>query len=494
MLAVVVALLAVPAPARAWREANEAAIVRQLADFVSIPNLASEAANVEKNAAWLLSQLQQRGLEVRRLQEPGAPPAVFAELRAPGAGRTVVFYAHFDGQPVDPAQWKSPPWSPVLRDKAGRDLPMPAKGERVDPESRLYGRSTSDDKAAIVAMLAALDALRSSGAAPSVNLKFYFEGEEEVDSPHLRATLDHHRDLLRADAWIFCDGPMHQSGRPVVVYGARGITSVELTVYGPARPLHDGHYGNWAPNPAMLLASLLASMRDPDGRVLVAGFADGVAPLSAAQRAAVDAAPKIDAELRQSLGLAHTEAGDAPIAERILQPAINLRGISAGKVGAQAANAIPAEARASIDFRLVPDQTGDHVREAVEGHLRGQGYFVVRDPPDVQTRLAHARVVRAEWRPGYAGYRTPMELPFARAVSAVVGGANGGSPVELPNMGGSVPLSTLHEILGAPVVIVPIANPDNNQHAANENLRVGNLWTGIDLFAALFTQLGPSWK
>lgn len=494
MLVLLAVLFAAPSPARSFREAHEGAIVRQLADFVSIPNLATDAQNLERNAAYLAAQLQHRGLKVRRLQEPGAPPTVFAELRAPGAQRTVVFYAHFDGQPVDPSQWKSPPFTAVLRDKSGRDLALPAAGDRLDPEARLYARSASDDKAAIVALLAALDALKSAGTAPSVNLKFYFEGEEEADSPHLRAFLEHNRELLRGDAWIFCDSPMHQSGRPMVVYGARGVTSVELTVYGPTRALHDGHYGNWAPNPALLLASLLSSMRDADGRVLVAGFGGGVVPLSPAQEKAVRAAPSIDAELRRSLGLAHSEAGDAPLAERITQPALNVRGLFAGKVGAQAANAIPTEARASIDFRLVPDQSPERVRESVERHLAAQGYFVVRDVPDAQLRLAHPRLVRAEWRHGYAGYRAPMDLPFARAVSAVVRGAVDAPLVELPNMGGSVPLSTLHEVLGAPVLILPIVNFDNNQHAANENLRLGNLWTGIDLFAALFTQLGSEWR
>src|SRR5207302_1123601 len=165
----------------------------------------------------------------------------------------VVFYAHYDGQPVDPAQWKTPPWRPALFDPSGKELSL-AGEEPLPDEARLYGRSTSDDKGAIVAMLAALDALRAAGAAPSIDLKFHFEGEEEAGSPHLAASLERNRGLLAADGWIFCDGPVHQSRRMQVVYGARGILPFELTVYGAARPPHDGHYGNWAPNPAALLA------------------------------------------------------------------------------------------------------------------------------------------------------------------------------------------------------------------------------------------------
>lgn len=480
-----------------WRKRNAAGVLRELADFVALPNVASDRPNIERNARHLLGLLRRRGIEARLLEEPGAPPAVFGELRSSGAQRTVVFYAHYDGQPVDPAQWTGSPWTPVLRDKpleeGGREIPFPASGNGPPDEARLYGRASSDDKGAIVAMLAALDALRAASLSPSVNLKFYFEGEEEVSSPHLRSFLEHNRDLLKADAWIFCDGPVHQSRRLQVVYGARGTLGLELTVYGATRTLHSGHYGNWAPNPAAMLATLLASMRDPDGKVAIAGFYDGVRPLTDSERRAVEAIPNVDAELRRSLGLARTEAGDASLAERILLPALNVRGVLAGHVGAQAANAIPTEARASIDFRLVSDQTPDGIKTAVERHLRAQGYHLVDQEPDEATRLAHARIVRADWKGGYPGIRTPMDLPFSRAVATVVALAAGTPVVQVPNLGGSLPLYLLREVLAVPVLIVPIANHDNNQHAANENLRLRNLWDGIVVFAALFTRLGPTW-
>jgi acetylornithine deacetylase/succinyl-diaminopimelate desuccinylase-like protein len=480
-----------------YRKGAEAEIVRELATFVAIPNLASDSPNIERNAQHLLGLLRKRGLQARLLETPGAPPAVYAELPATGARHTVVLYAHYDGQPVDPAQWKSPPWTPVLRDKAldqgGRDLPLPAPGQTVPDEARLYGRSASDDKAPIVAMLTAIDALRAGGARPSVNLKFYLEGEEEADSAHLRESLERYRDLLQADGWIFCDGPVHQSRRMQVVYGARGVIPLELTVYGPVRALHDGHYGNWAPNPALLLASLLSSMRDPDGRVTIAGFYDGVRPIGELERKAIAEIPDTDAELRRSLGLVRTEANDAPLPQRILLPALNVRGLLSGKVGAQAANAIPTEARASIDLRLVPDQKPEALREAVERHLSAQGYFVTREEPDLPARLAHARIVRVEWKAGYAGVRAPMDHPFARAVSSVV--ASAAPPiVRLPILGGSLPLATLQDVLGKPVVVVPIVNHDNNQHAANENLRLRNLWDGIAVFSALFTGLDAAWE
>ncbi|HME91331.1 MAG TPA: M20/M25/M40 family metallo-hydrolase [Myxococcaceae bacterium] len=481
-----------------WRKAHEATIVRELADLVAIPDVASDRPNIEKNARHLLGLLRKRGVEARLLEEPGSPPALYGELRTPGAQLTVLFYAHYDGQPVDPSQWiGGAPFKPVLRSAAseagGQDLPMPAEGQPVPEEARLYGRATSDDKAAIVAMLTALDAMRANKVTPSVNLKFYFEGEEEAGSPHFRAFLEHNRDLLKSDAWVMCDGPVHQSRRMAVVYGVRGSVTFELTLYGANRTLHSGHYGNWAPNPAALMANLIATMRDPDGKVTIAGFYDRVRPLTDADRRALAAVPKIDPELRKSFGLAHTESNDAPNAERILMPALNVRGLLSGHVGAQAANAIPTEAKASFDIRLVPDMTTEQVKEVVERHLTGQGYFLVREAPDAATRAAHARILRIDWGAGYPGIRTPMDLPFARAVTSIVAEAANGPIVQLPNMGGSLPIYLINDVLGAPLVIVPIANHDNNQHAANENLRMRNLWDGIEIFAALFTRLGTVW-
>lgn len=488
----------VRAEVQRYREVNESRTLRDFVEFLSIPNVSADKPNIARNAQYLLAALQKRDVEARLLETADAAPAVYGELRSPGAKHTVVLYAHYDGQPVDATQWKTAPFTPVLRDKqfeqGGAEIPLPASGPAAPEEARLYARSASDDKAPIVAMLTALDALRAAGVTPSVNLKFYFEGEEEAESLHLRPSLDHYRDLLKADAWIFCDGPVHQSRRMEVVYGARGVLPLDLTIYGPTRALHDGHYGNWAPNPAALLATLLSSMRTPEGAVTIAGFSDGVRPIGEVEKKAIAQIPNVDPELRRSLGLARTEAGDAPLVERILQPAMNIRGLFAGKVGAQAANAIPTEAKASIDFRLVPDQKTGAIRAAVERHLTGQGYFIVRAEPDLETRLAHPRIIRVDWKEGYPGVRTAMDAPFSRAVGKVVQEAMGGTPiVHLPILGGSVPLYVLQEVLGTPVVILPIVNHDNNQHAANENLRLRNLRDGIDVFAAIFARLGSVW-
>jgi acetylornithine deacetylase/succinyl-diaminopimelate desuccinylase-like protein len=485
---------------RAYRIAHEAAILREFTELLAIPNLASDAQNIRRNAAWLMDALKRRGVNPRMLEVEGVPPAVFGELRAPGATHTVVLYAHYDGQPVDPSQWATPPWSPTLRDKSlaegGVPIPMPVdSGAHVSGEARLYARSAGDDKASILAMLTALDVLRLAKRPPSVNLKFFFEGEEEAGSPHLQQILERYRDVLTADAWLFCDGPNHQSGQQQVQLGVRGIAGLELTVYGPTRPLHSGHYGNWAPNPGAMMANLIASMRDDDGLITIAHFYDDVRPISAGERKAITAIPPVDVTLRRSLGLAQTEAKDAPLAERIMLPALNVRGIQVGAVGDQAANVISTEAHASFDFRLVPRQTPEHVRDLVNAHIHRQGYFVTADSVTMAMRLAHPKVARARWDDGgYPATRAPMDQAFARAVVRAVGDAAGKPPLLLPTMGGSGPLYLFEQQQHAPVIILPIANYDDNQHAANENLRIQNLWDGIDVYTALIGRLGAYWN
>lgn len=482
---------------RAYRSAHELAILDELTKLLAIPNVASDRENIRANADAIVALCTRRGMKATLLETEGSPPAVLAELAVPGARRTVIFYAHYDGQPVDPARWAGNPWQPVFRtgplEAGGKEVPRSSLTAPLDPDLRVYARSASDDKAPIVGLLAALDALRAAGDAPSVNVKFFFEGEEEAGSPHLAEMLRAHAPRLAADLWLFCDGPVHQSGRKLVFFGARGITGVELTAYGAVRRLHSGHYGNWSPNPAVDLARLLSSMRDDEGRILIPGFADDVRPPTEAERRAVAEAPDVDRELRRELGLGRTLGGGVRVEASVLQPALNVRGLAAGDVGARATNSIPTEATASIDFRLVPDQTPEKVREKVEAHLRRQGFFLVRSAPDRETLAANPRVLRVEWGAGYPPSRTPMELPVSRAVARIVSDAAGAPVVLLPTLGGSVPIHVFREILGAPVVGVPIANHDNNQHAANENLRIGNLWDGIEIYAALMAGLGKGW-
>jgi acetylornithine deacetylase/succinyl-diaminopimelate desuccinylase-like protein len=199
--------------------------------------------------------------------------------------------------------------------------------------------------------------------------------------------------------------------------------------------------------------------------------------------------PAVEEDLKKELALGWTEGGGERLQSLLMRPALNLRGLQSAQVGAQARNAIPTEAQASIDFRLVPDQTPEKVERRTEDYLRSLGYWVVHDPPDAETRLAHPKVVRLQWdRGGYAAERTSMDLPVSKAVIRTVEEALGAPVVRVPMLGGSIPIHAF-TALGSPVIIVPTVNHDNNQHAAWENLRLQNLWDGIEAFAGLFARL-----
>ncbi|MBN1940045.1 MAG: M20/M25/M40 family metallo-hydrolase [Candidatus Aminicenantes bacterium] len=485
---------AVPEPAAVPAEPGLA----ELAEFLSIPCVASDTVNIRKNAERLAAMMEKRGIQTRLIEEAGAPPVVYGELAAPGATRTLLIYAHYDGQPVEPERWASDPWTAVLRSgtlESGApavsldQLPPGAEGD----DWFLYGRGASDDKGTIVAFMAALDRVKASGGALSVNIKTLFEGEEEAGSPHLETILAAHKDLFQADGLILCDGPAHQTRQPQVVFGARGVMGLEMTVFGPNHGLHSGHYGNWAPNPAAQLAGLIASLRNPEGKILVPGFYDDVRPLTEADRNALAGIPRVETGLLAEFDLGWSEGAGARLEELILRPALNVRGLASGAVGAKAPNAVPSEARASFDFRLVADQKPERVRTLVESHLTGLGWTVVHEPPDAEMKRRMPRLVLLEWEGRYPAYRAPLDAPFSQALVHTLEPASGGSIIVMPALGGSIPMELFDRILGLPIALFPIANHDNNQHSPNENLRIGNLRLGIAMYAALLTGLGSAW-
>ncbi|CAN5766005.1 M20/M25/M40 family metallo-hydrolase [soil metagenome] len=477
--------------ARDYRAANAPAILRTLAELVALPNVSRDLAAVRRNATAVRSAFADRGVTLDLVEIDGAAPVLTGRISAPRSDRRIGIYVHYDGQPADPAHWRSQPFEPTLytadAERGGRPRPLPADDEEVDPEWRLYARAVADDKAPLVALLAAIDALQLAGIQPTREVILLFEGEEEIGSPHLSAYLRQLRDGLEAEAWLVCDGPVHQTRRPQVIFGVRGLAGLELTVYGPLHELHSGHYGNWAPNPAQQLARLLASMKDDDGTVLVEGFYDSTIGAGETEQAALEQLPPVDDELRESLGLAATEADNALLAERLLLPSLNVRGLAAGSVGPATRNVIPATARASIDIRLAAGNDPQATLGLVEDHIRRQGFLVIADDPDAETRRAHPRIVKVTHEAGYPAVRTPADVPIAADVLAAAEAAAGETVISLPTLGGSVPLHSFSEVLGVPLLVVPMANHDNNQHAANENLRLANLWYGIDLMAALLT-------
>jgi acetylornithine deacetylase/succinyl-diaminopimelate desuccinylase-like protein len=492
-----------PAPAQVAREvrdyrmANEDRIVRELSEFLSIPNIASDTANIQKNAAHLVEMLEARGIESHLLPIAGRGPVVFGKLISPEAKRTVIFYAHYDGQPVDAAAWTDgKPFEPELRDAAieagGRRIPFPAaspqRHEEYNDDWRIYARSTSDDKSPIVALLAALDALRNKKIPLAVNLKVIFEGEEEAGSTNLQRTLELHKNLLGADLLITADGPVHQSGRPLVFFGNRGDIGIDVTVYGPVRALHSGHYGNWAPNPAMELSRLLASMKDAEGRVLIEGYYDDVTLPGEAEKKALAEMPENDADLQRELGIAKPEGGGKKLVELLMQPSLNIRGLRSAYVGEQAQNVVPDKAEASLEARLVKGEDPKKKFEQIAAFIGKQGFYVLDREPTLEERRAHARIAKVVYEGGYRASRTPMDLPVSKAVVEVVKAATGNGAVIMPSTGGSVPMYIFDD-LGLVWIGVPIVNYDNHQHSSDENIRLGHFWRGMEIYGAILADL-----
>src|SRR6185436_10325152 len=312
------------------------------------------------NVAFLERVFARRGFQTRRLDNKGKP-LLYAEWPTKLRGaKTILYYMHLDGQPVVDREWSQPsPWKPVVKKKSAAgswdvvatDLLFAAP---LDPELRVFARSASDDKAPIMMLLAAFDALKQAGAAPAINVKVILDSEEEKGSPTIRAVVSANKQLLACDALIILDGPRHQSERPTVVFGNRGAAHVTLTVYGPKQPLHSGHFGNYVPNPAVRLARLIASMKDDQGRVTIRGYYDRV-KLTAAEKKILAETGDDEAAIRRRTGISVAERVGGNLQEAIQFPSLNVRGMAAASVGDKAANVIPHQAIADFDLRTTPE-------------------------------------------------------------------------------------------------------------------------------------------
>lgn len=469
----------------AWTAEHQQTVLAEFTKLLSIPNVGRDRADIVRNAEFLRGMLERHGITAEVLETAGNP-LVYGEKKVAGASRTILFYIHYDGQPIDASRWRqASPFQPVLRDKrledGGKLIANFETLSTFSPDWRLYARSASDDKAPIVAFCAALDAL---GGALRNNIRVVLDGEEEMGSRSLPGAVARYRDKLRANLLIILDGPEHPTGRPTLYFGARGGTGFELTVFGSKFAVHSGHYGNWVPNPAMRLAQLLASMQDDRGRATVEGFYDDVPPFKEADRRMLESVPDNEPALLKLFGIAKPDAVGASLQEALQYPSLNIHSIRSGDIG----GVIPTEATAQIEMRLVKETPADRMVERVLAHIRKQGYFIVDHPPDDATRARYPKIAMVKRRAGHGGggaWRTDAQSPEAVAVIDAMQTAWGQPPVSIRTMGGSVPAMAFIRELGSPVVGLPIVNFDNNQHSDNENIRLGNLWDGVVSLAAV---------
>ena len=481
-----------PADIAAWSRAALPGAADTLRTYVALPNESTRLDWAAANAAWLARALADLEFAVELLPTPTAP-FVYAERTIDPALPTLLFYLQVDGQPVDSAAWDQPdPYGLVVRRPGGAgftEVPWDSLGAWA-PDWRVYGRSASDSKGPTVALLTALRIIAAQGLRPAVNLRVIADLEEEISSPHLPALVRTDRGRFAADALVVMDGTRHVSNRPTLTFGARGIADVTLTAYGPREPLHSGQYGNYAPNPAFALARLLASLKDERGRVLIPGWYEGI-DVSAADSAALAAIDDDEAALLRRLGIARPETVGGSYQLALQYPSLNVRGLRAAYVGEEVRTIIPEMAVAELDLRLVPETPGARQVTLLRDFVEAQGYFLLENEPTEAERAAHDQLLRFESEVAYEAFRTPLDAPVGEWLTAATRHALGEPPVAMRTTGGSQPMGPFITELGLDAVALRIPNPDNDIHAPNENLRLGNLLEGIQICVALLTTPYP---
>ena len=438
--------------------------LRELADFLAIPSISSSpshAGEVRRCAEWTASEMRRIGLENVELIETGGHPAIYGDwLHAEGAP-TILFYGHYDVQPVDPVElWDSPPFEATVRDGA------------------IYARGAADDKGQVFMHLKAIEAHLSNGGRLPVNMKLLIEGEEEVGSANLDQVIRDHKERLKADVVVISDSAMFDHGVPSICYSLRGLVYFQIDLRGTSSDLHSGVFGGAVANPAMVLAQVLAQMKDKGGRVKIPGFYDDVRPLSEEERAAWRQLPFNEKKYRKDLGAPKLfgESGYSVLERVWARPTFEVNGILSGFTGEGSKTVIPAVAMAKVSMRLVPDQDPDRIADLFEAYVK-----------KVTPKTVEVKVTRMHGgKPWITGY----DSAFVRAAGRAIEQGFGKAPV-FCREGGSIPVvSTFKEELGLPAVLFGVGLPDENAHAPNERLDLDNFHNGVLASAFLYDEIG----
>lgn len=461
-----------------------------LMELLSIPNDAFYPKDIEQNVLWCEKEFGQRGFETQRIATTHAP-LLLAERKHPKAKKTVLVYLQLDGQPVDSTKWfQESPYKPVIKKqnatKEWEEMDWDSAG-LLDDEVRIFARSASDAKGPVVMFLSALDAAAANNIIPNYNIKVIMDFEEEMGSPRLPDAVTRNAELLKADMLIIFDGPRHISNKPTLTFGARGIATITLTTYGPVVPQHSGHFGNYAPNPALRLSKLLASMKDEDGRVLIPGFYDGIS-IDAETEKILKNVPDNEAEIKQRLQIVSTDKVGTYYQEAIQYPSLNIRGMQSGWINEKVRTIIPGWARAELDVRLVLESDPERLIRLVKEHIANQGYFITSTEPTEQERLTHDKIATFTSEISYQSFRTDFDSEVGLWLTSALENAFGEEPIRIRMSGGSIPISPFVTTLDIPAVTVPTVNRDNNQHSPNENLRIGNYREGVKTMLAILRE------
>ncbi|ADV49638.1 Beta-Ala-His dipeptidase [Cellulophaga algicola DSM 14237] len=463
--------------------------IDEIRDFVSIPNNATDHAEMNRNLTWLTKKFTERGFNTSILPTSGQS-LFFATLPIIEGKPTILFYMHFDGQPVDASKWdQKNPYQVVLKSQDGdtyKNELFEDLNTDLNEEWRLFGRSTSDDKGPIVMLLNAFDLLKKNETALPFNVKIIIDSEEESGSKPLPKAVKEYKELLEANFLIINDGPVHSSGKPTIVYGCRGITTMTLTTYGPIKPQHSGHYGNYAPNPGFQLSQLLASMKDKDGKVTIAGYYDGIS-IDEETMNILKNVPDNAEIINKDLQIRTPEKVGSFYQEALQYPSLNIRGLSSGWTGDEARTIIPENAIAELDIRLVPESDGSKLKELIKKHIQNQGYFITSKEPTKEERLAYNKIIKITESGVTDAFRTDLNNTYGNFILNNLKEEFQEDVVQIRIMGGTVPIAPFINELKIPAFIVPMVNPDNNQHSPNENLKISQIGYGIRTFYRLLS-------
>lgn len=434
--------------------------LKQYLDIPSISALPEHTADVVRAAEWTATALRDAGMQnVRLIDTPGNPIVYGDWLNAPGMP-TILYYGHYDVQPVDPVDlWTSPPFEASVRD-----------GE-------IYARGAADDKGQVFMHIKAVEAFLKAGGGLPVNLKFMIEGEEEVGSANLDAFIQSHKGALSADVVVISDSPMLDRGVPSICYGLRGLAYFQIDMRGSRTDLHSGSFGGALANPAFVLATVLAQMKDRSGRIKIPGFYDDVRALSDAERAEWKKLPFSETKYRKELGAPKLfgESGYTTLERVWARPTFEVNGLLSGFTGAGAKTVLPAVAMAKVSMRLVPDQQPDRIAQLFEAYLK-----------KVSPKTVELTVTRMH---GGRPWMTEFDNKYVRAAGRAIEHGFGKAPV-FNREGGSIPVvSTFQDVLGLPSVLFGVGLPDENAHAPDEKLDLGNFHNGIIASAHLYHEI-----
>jgi acetylornithine deacetylase/succinyl-diaminopimelate desuccinylase-like protein len=457
--------------------------------LVSIPNLPQNKESMIENIDWVANQYNMLDFKTTILPTSTIPILIAEKIFDPKL-KTVLFYFHIDGQPVNPVSWnQKDPFTPVLKeiDKNGvwKTIDWKKLDEGIYDEWRIFARAAADDKAPIIMLLEALRILKVKKNTPKFNVKVIFDPEEEYSSKALLSTLDKYKEHYASDFFIVMDGPAHNSNKPTVTFGCRGITTCSITTFGSKLPQHSGHYGNYVPNPVFNLANLLSSMKDEHGKVLIKDYYKGI-EIDVEATSLLERVPFNADELNNKLGIQTSEKVGGNYQESLQYPSLNVRQIGTSWKGKGLKTVIPEYATANIDVRLVPETDGKLQLQKIKKHIEQQGYYVLDRDPTNEERQEYSKIVKfiASSRV-VNSFRTSPDSDFGKKIRTNLEKKFGFDPIVIRLMGGTVPIVPLIKELNVPTLIVPMVNMDNNQHSPNENIRIGNIRQGIKTCLAI---------